>query len=62
MTVGIWNTNLRSRMQSLVPEFKISKSRQNKTQFFLSSFILKGFYEMLNLSKYFLIQFAYLFI
>lgn len=29
---------------------------------FLSSFILKGVYEMLNLSKYFLIQFAYLFI
>ena len=47
MTVGIWNTNLRSRMQSLVPEFKISKSRQNKTQFFLSSFILKGFMRCL---------------
>ena len=40
----------------------IQVSTKQNSIFFLSSFILKGVYEMLNLSKYFLIQFAYLFI
>ena len=61
MTVGIWNTNLRSRMQSLVPEFKINSLDKTKLNFFILLYF-KGVYEMLNLSKYFLIQFAYLFI
>lgn len=62
MTVGIMEhkSTLEDAVScSGVQNIQVS-TKQNSI--FLSSFILKGVYEMLNLSKYFLIQFAYLFI